>query len=195
MGCKQFLRGPALFFATLHLWDWALSVNITQWLGDRCWLSTWTTSQCWSPISPCLVHSLNHWYLLFAWPVLEIACTISVLSLPSLPTLTPSLCTAVILTSSLFLESSMVCLPFLAFAHAIPTAWNTFHISLPLPPTFPPFYLANSTYCLGVILDVISFRKLSSPFLSTFSLDELFFLCATSSSCYFLQTQNLPYLL
>lgn len=143
-------------------------------------------------LSPCWAHSLGHWYLPFAWPLLEIACIISLPAL-SIPSNSCSFSLYWTLYSShtelhSVPENLHGLSPFLAFASAIPTAWNTLHTLLLCPPTAPPLYLAKSTYLLGVILNVLLFRKLSSLFLYNVSLDEMLFLCATSNTCYFLQT-------
>ena len=194
-----------MFLSIYLLWDWA-----AQWLGfmtgpsDEGCMSTWVTSQSFPSVSwqhgqstvwntLCLIS--GHQCLLFASPMLEIACMTSLLSLP----VPSNSCSLFVLS---FIYSNHIELlsvprephglspfPFPDLAHNISLPgilFTFFFFFLPLSPTaWLPFLPWPTGY--------LSFRyylpHLSSPFLSTVSLDEMFSY-ATSSTCYFLQTSH-----
>lgn len=160
----RFLLGTCLVLSISLLWDWVLLGNTAQWLGfmDRpvgCCLSTRVTSQYWSPqfpitmLGPQLEYpATSSWIisLLLAWPMLEIACMISLFFFPAhssplfLPLLVPNFTLQPYQDPLSVPRKLHELAAFPAVAHAIPQLDHLPHLSIIATHSAPTLYLANS---------------------------------------------------
>lgn len=189
------LLRTCLAFTKSHLWDWVLSGNVAQGPGARCWLFVYLGN---FPVLIIFV-SYHHTWCSLEYPLLHLRSSVPSVYLTYarncmhyLSAIIPSTSRSFSLYSTFYSSPTELLSiprklhglsPFLASCYYSPCFSHFFAIATDCSPDF-----VNSIYILGVNLDVTLFRKHSSPFLSTVSPDEMFFLCATSSTCYFFQT-------